>query len=325
MLGEGSIWLLERFVLRLASGEALATEFRRVWALERRPSRVVMAAQAEQCYRFKRVEAYEGGIGAFATRFIAKGEVILREAPICTSTLETLDRVEAALSESARKQLYSLCDWRATATGSAKTALGVFQANGYPAPSRRGSDEAGVFLRFSRLNHSCAPNVSHKWYDFREKVVFASRDIEAGEELLNNYVELCAPGGERRKLLSERFGFDCRCVACAAADEAPSDARRAKLAALDESVFKLCRRGRYDQAARDAETRLALLAEEGLDAPAALVRTCHDAYQAMDHAGDVDGARLWLQRVLDNSLLCEPPESPELEELRGRLARLDGA
>ena len=152
-----------------------------------------LEAKSEKCYRFQRVDAYDGGIGAFATRDIKQGELILREKPICTTTLASLDRVEASLDATARKRLFSLCDWRATAAGAPKTALGVFQANGYPAPAAAGGDEAGVFLDFSRFNHSCRPNVSHTWHAFAEKCVFAARDVAAGEELSNNYVELCEP------------------------------------------------------------------------------------------------------------------------------------
>ena len=281
-----------------------------------------LEAKSEKCYRFQRVDAYDGGIGAFATRDIKQGELILREKPICTTTLASLDRVEASLDATARKRLFSLCDWRATAAGAPKTALGVFQANGYPAPAAAGGDEAGVFLHFSRFNHSCRPNVSHTWHAFAEKCVFAARDVAAGEELSNNYVELCEPGAARRATLADRFGFACACVACTAPDEAASDARRTQLAALDDECYQLCRRGRHAKAVKVAERRLALLAEEGLDAPAALLRTCHDAYQAMDHAGDVEGAALWLRRVLAHSRKVEPPDSPELARLEAQLAKL---
>ena len=275
-----------------------------------------------KCYKFQRVDAYDGGIGAFATRDIKKGELILREGPIVTARLETLESVEGRLSDKQRKQLFSLCDWRASAAGTRKSALGIFQANGYPAPAGPRSEEAGVFLAFSRFNHGCVPNVSHSWHGFKEKVVFASRDIIAGEELLTNYVELCCGGQERREVLRERFGFECTCVACARDDEAESDARRRDCGALDETIYQCTRRGKYDDAVRDAEKRLELLEAEGLDSPAQVVRTCNDAYQAMDHAGRPKDAKAWLERVLASSLLCEPGDSPELSDLRSKIAKL---
>ena len=104
---------------------------------------------------------YEGGIGAFATRDIDKGELLLREPPIVTATLDTLEAAVAGLDEARRKKLFSLCDWRAERDGTEKTALGVFQANGYPAPTKLHPENAGLFLEFSRFNHACKPNVHH--------------------------------------------------------------------------------------------------------------------------------------------------------------------
>ena len=283
----------------------------------------VAAAAPPKAYKFARVTAYDGGIGAFATRDLKRGEVLLREAPIVQTTMERLEADVAALDDRRRKQLFSLCDWRATAAGAPKTALGVFQANGYPAPFAGGGDGAAVFLAFSRFNHGCAPNVHHAWDPARrEKVVFAARDVPRGAELLTNYVDPCAARADRRAALEARFGFACACAVCGLADPAPSDARRTALADLDASIFAATRRGRYADALRDAESRVALLRDEGLDSPANLVRTCHDAYQAATHGGMPDAARAWLAKVVAHSRDCEPPESAELARLTARLAAL---
>lgn len=282
------------------------------------------AVPEKKAYKFSRVTAYDGGIGAYATRPIKRGEVILREPPILRTTMEALERDAAGLDDTSRKRLFSLCDWRAEREKRAKTALGIFRANGYPAPRADGSEGAGVFLAFSRFNHSCGPNVHHAWYPGAdEKVVYAARDVEAGEELLTNYVDLFAPRAERRAALAERFGFDCACPRCGLRDPSASDARRRRLSALDESVFEHTRRGRYAEALRDAEARIAALTEEGLDSPANLVRTCHDAYQASAHSGaSPEATRKWLRRVLDHSRQCEPPGSDELARLTAELAKL---
>ena len=75
-----------------------------------------MAAQLDakdaKPYAFKRVDAYDGGIGAFATRDLKRGEVILHEPPLVTATMATLEQRVAALDEKTRKRLFSLCDRR---------------------------------------------------------------------------------------------------------------------------------------------------------------------------------------------------------------------
>ena len=43
----------------------------------------------------------------------------------------------------------------------------------------------GLYLEAALFNHSCSPNVTHRWDPAqRVRVVFASRDIAEGEELL---------------------------------------------------------------------------------------------------------------------------------------------
>jgi len=67
----------------------------------------------------------------------------------------------------------------------------------------------------SRINHSCCPNVSNKFYvpAFAFEV-FAVRDIPAGEEITTTYVDVFAPAAERQDQLEE-YGFQCTCPACA--------------------------------------------------------------------------------------------------------------
>ncbi|KAJ1462002.1 hypothetical protein M885DRAFT_506048 [Pelagophyceae sp. CCMP2097] len=272
----------------------------------------------EKLYTLKRVEAYDGGIGAFAARPIACGEVILREAPLVRCTLETLDASMQALDEGARRRFFSLCDWRATASAQPKTALGVFQSNGYPC-----GDDAGVFLAFARFNHSCSPNVSHK-FDGTDRFVFAARAIAAGEELCTTYAALALPRAARRSLLSGVFGFDCSCACCGLENAAlaASDVRRQRIAALDDSIFALASKGRYADAVVDARERLSLLTTEGLGTPENLLRTAHDALQASDHAGDAAAQAEWLAKVISWTKLCVPETSPDHEALRTALAAL---
>jgi len=275
---------------------------------------VAMANDEKKCFRFARVAAYDGGIGVFATRDIRLGEVVLQERPlILATTPETLDVAMANLGPKERKQFLSLTDWR----NSPKTALGIFQSNGYPC-----GEEAGVFFEFSRFNHSCGPNASHAWRHGC-RYVFAAKNIKAGEELCTNYIDLAQPRSQRRALLKEHFGFDCCCSACASSEDSrTSDTRRHRIANLDDITYDDVSHGRYDEALKGVEERIALLKAEGIDSPATLVRCAYDAYQAMDHKGDFPEATLWLKRVIDFSRLCEPPDSEEISSLEAKLATL---
>lgn len=75
-----------------------------------------------------------------------------------------------------------------------------------------------VFLLSSRLNHSCEPNVFQSFNPtLGMKTVYAMRDIEAGEELVTNYI-----GREchylvriqRWEIFRSQWGFTCQCDAC---------------------------------------------------------------------------------------------------------------
>jgi hypothetical protein len=63
------------------------------------------------------------------------------------------------------------------------------------------------------LNHSCNPNVTFK----KENgfMVFKTcRNIKAGEELCDNYINVTLPITERKSMLKKRYGFECECSKC---------------------------------------------------------------------------------------------------------------
>ena len=82
---------------------------------------------------------------------------------------------------------------------------------------------------------------------------------------------------------------------------------------------------RYAEGVAAVQEQLALLAEEGIDAPAAVLRASYDAYQACSHDGDGDGALLWLRRVLVNTELSDLGDSKSVVDLRGEVQRMERA
>lgn len=74
----------------------------------------------------------------------------------------------------------------------------------------------GCWPAASYFNHSCGPNVE-KNREGREWFFRAGRDICKGEELCITYLsgeERKSDREQRRKMLSENWGFDCACVRC---------------------------------------------------------------------------------------------------------------
>mmetsp|Transcript_41194 Transcript_41194/g.108843 ORF Transcript_41194/g.108843 Transcript_41194/m.108843 type:complete len:134 (-) Transcript_41194:245-646(-) len=125
--------------------------------------------------------------------------------------------------------------------GDAKTPLGIFLSNAHPtddaeqraalervagsSPSHSGPVpseivSSAVFKLISRINHSCAPNASLTWLR-GAMLVRAVKPIEAGDEVLLNYIGVEAtghPAPMRRAYLRSQFGFLCRCELCEASD-----------------------------------------------------------------------------------------------------------
>ncbi|CAD7939002.1 unnamed protein product [Amoebophrya sp. A120] len=127
-------------------------------------------------------------------------------------------------------------DYGATITGAlaarehepsgVKSAAGIFQSNAYSFDSGHavfsnrdtGNAQWGLYPLTAKLNHSCRPNVAFS-HDFKKDWVmrtFASRDIQAGEEICHCYSrEICfQPRAARQKYFEEQFGFHCECEAC---------------------------------------------------------------------------------------------------------------
>jgi hypothetical protein len=77
--------------------------------------------------------------------------------------------------------------------------------------------EGRLFLRGSRMNHSCVPNVYDSFnLNSGEGIFHAIRDIQSGEELTRSYYvhekDWYLEG--RRPYLRSRYGFVCMCDAC---------------------------------------------------------------------------------------------------------------
>lgn len=79
-------------------------------------------------------------------------------------------------------------------------------------------DGTGIFPMQATLNHSCEPNVTllkEEGAEERDGRVVARlmRDVAAGEELCNAYVDISLPVRRRRRELRE-YGFECDCARC---------------------------------------------------------------------------------------------------------------
>lgn len=70
-----------------------------------------------------------------------------------------------------------------------------------------------IYLVYSHLNHNCEPNVRYNTEGGRV-TVYASRDIDEGEQLFTTYVDPTWGVDQRRETLRVNWGFLCECGRC---------------------------------------------------------------------------------------------------------------
>ncbi|KAJ7125282.1 hypothetical protein C8R44DRAFT_875099 [Mycena epipterygia] len=184
------------------------------------------------------------GVGMFARRSIARGEIIMLERPVWVShpTMNVhIDQkpkfYEAALAglspstqasiarlHNAQPETADVCPIRGLLLTNALATKLPHTTQLFPA----------LFPHLCRANHSCVPN-AHYYFCTRTFAgrLCAMRAIAAGEEIMIGYTDLVAPRAQRQADLSARYRFACACTACSLppASAAASDTRRQAIAA----------------------------------------------------------------------------------------------
>lgn len=134
------------------------------------------------------------------------------------------DFVDAGTSDDADPQNVDEEERRREGRSRRAKYMRIFRTNAYtlpsssnppPSSSSPAADRVGMFPLVARINHSCAPNAANVWDPLSggNRVIWASRDIEAGEEVLVSYAPLLRDTAARRERLRQ-YGFECACEVC---------------------------------------------------------------------------------------------------------------
>ncbi|BGP39354.1 hypothetical protein JCM10450v2_003305 [Rhodotorula kratochvilovae] len=190
-----------------------------------------------------------GYLGAFATRAIPRGTLVLHEQPLFTidaplqaylfsraqaggsggpTPVEGEEEDEPAkdLDEFLDRNIRTVLSWKteqqrsdfwdlANTRPDLPAAQGIFATNAVQTAGETG----GLFLLLSRFNSSCRPTLSRPaWNPSTGSTrLYAMRDIAAGEELTWTYLNVTYEfeGVEsRRDEMRRVFDFECGCPAC---------------------------------------------------------------------------------------------------------------
>lgn len=181
------------------------------------------------------------GLGAFASHTLETGSIILREAPVLrisppeasqgssypiAEVTKLVRREFERLSPDAQNEVLSLTyhalPGEVEEAGGDKLGL-ILRTNAYNTGS-----QIGIFPKIARINHSCQPNAAYYWSEaLGKRIIYATREIQQGEEIFVSYIPLLMSRAERQKRL-DRYGFRCACSACSQSsrNQTLSDERR---------------------------------------------------------------------------------------------------
>jgi hypothetical protein len=190
--------------------------------------------------------AVQNGEGAFASRGIQRGDLILSEKPIfCTPTnvpeLWKCVFIEAGVRNLSPVHLDHYLSLQNSHTGCScfynlNPLIGIYSTNSYAISG----DEAGIYSRASKFNHSCSPNARFSFNSSTGEIrIHALGTIPLGEEIFVSYIgSRCFHSKPRRSRQAELlagYHFTCACSVCSLpeAESEMSDARHS-------NTYELC-------------------------------------------------------------------------------------
>jgi hypothetical protein len=134
---------------------------------------------------------------------------------------------------------------------------------------------SGLFINMSRINHDCLGNSFHWFIPYlKSKALFASRKINAGEEITFSYMKNPSDSIQRRQFQSH-YHVDCHCEGCST----PSIMNKMKeIPELDEKIGEYGQRMQTEKAIKAGEHLLQLYEELHWGVPG-FIRTYYDLFQ----------------------------------------------
>ena len=258
------------------------------------------------------------GLGFVATSKIPKGARILLEVPLFKipgsaedigSAEITVLREVRSLTKDQQRAFFALLNSKGRKYN---PILGIVTTNILPLG---GSNNGGLFLEASRINHSCQPNAQHAWNDdLGHLTVHALRDIEADREITISYISGVSPGFvERQRHLMNEFSFTCVCELCSLPllARTGSDYRLDQIRSIEEDYASDLSQvlERPANSLSQVHRLFKLLEEEGI-CDIRISRACFTAFQIAAVVGDKARAKVFAERAYVARKLLSGDDNP---------------
>ncbi|KAK0706096.1 hypothetical protein B0T26DRAFT_679823 [Lasiosphaeria miniovina] len=260
------------------------------------------------------------GLGLVATRRIRRGSVLMVDGAAVLAGAAFPGRVRRATGQellaaaidrlSSPEEVLGLARSRDYAGGAGADAVGrnvdvdvrvaedVVKTNSFSVEVG-GVAVMALFPRIARINHACNPSALTNFNESTlANTVTAFRDIDVGEEITISYSDFGLASTERKRILLQKWGFQCSCALCSAdADTlAASDARRTEMRATGQRVLQRVEAGDFAAAVALNGALVAAVAEEKL------VPHLGDHFDVMARlclaAGDAEGAAKYARKAI---------------------------
>jgi hypothetical protein len=106
--------------------------------------------------------------------------------------------------------------------------VGMFVVNNLEITTTQstGVKGTGLYKIYSKMNHSCDCNTRNSVGAEAEVLVYAARDIEAGEEITTSYLHVedpCSLSRRARNEMLSQYLFTCKCALCSQIGGQPDD------------------------------------------------------------------------------------------------------
>ncbi|KAI4276494.1 MAG: hypothetical protein L6R38_005649 [Xanthoria sp. 2 TBL-2021] len=259
---------------------------------------------------------------------IVRGQRILCEQPLFTCSLnwtaykdfEThLTSTIASLPTKFQETFFALHNAN---PGKEYPLVARFLTNCIPCQDRT---EAAVYATACLINHSCQANAYGHWnFEARVETVHATQDIQAGAEILFDYVsgQTCEIRQEKLKRL---WGISCSCVLCSLpVDEIQkSDASRRRIETLfDESGNMQSVIDQPEQCLEKCGQLMKLIQDEYGGGSQHLIMSAQatdSAYRICTTHSDLASAGVLQERSYGLRLLCEGSDSPLVKQMKSAI------
>lgn len=176
---------------------------------------------------FQQTEISVKGQGLIASRDITEGSCVLCEAPLLfvpgvDFTASNIVKASMKLDRMALQVLFGLCSFLSPAQKMVyEEQLGLAFNDINPRRQRLLAtfvvNQLGgrIYLKGSRINHSCTPNLEYAWNaKINRGTFYAIHEIKEGDELTISYICGANWTKDRRQDALKSWGFICSCPAC---------------------------------------------------------------------------------------------------------------